>query len=304
MSPRFEHDAGDAETTLHYFRGRAMQMLHDDRDWGWSGLVTPLCHQGVEWGSETLLHELREGRPCGPALVSVYVYAGHRGRGHLRRHAGARPAGQRYLTTPGCGIFEVLVHLDPATVMAAPISGWPEYRAIEDHYGAGVARRSGVPLMNHVDEGLRVLHRWLGASPAALRAYCLHPLVQGDADLRASYDAGLLDGLDPTAVALALEYRHIANGFLSPMESHPGYEDPASIVRSPLAAVDRMLVADKLQNCKDFRRHHRDSHPRASWLERYFTRWLEALGVGLDEVDRLDAEVTVPEGRLGPPRDC
>ena len=297
MSPRFDHHAGDAATALDYFTDRAVQMLHDDADWAWSGVVTPLIHAGVEWGAETLLHDRR-----GDAFVSVYVYAGQRGRGHLRRHAMARASGQRYLTTPGCGIFEALAHLDPRTVLAAPLSGQAEYVAIENHYGATRARRSGRRYMNHIDEGLRVLHRWLGASDRAMRAWCLHPLVQGDADLRSTHAAGLLGGFEPAVVTLALEYRNIANAFLSPMERHPGYEDPARIALSPLAEVSAMLVADKLQNCKDFRGDHRD-HPRAAWLERYFQRWLAALGVDPAEVDRLARETAIPAGRIGAPRE-
>ena len=194
MSPRFDLDARDAAAAQAYFAGRATQMLHDDEDWRWSGVVTPLLRLGVEWGAETLLHDRG-----GAAFVSVYVYAGHRGQGHLRRHARLRPPDQRYVTTPGCGIFDALAHLDPRTVLAAPLSGRGEYEAIERHYGATRARRSGVPYMNHIDEGLRVLHRWLGASDRAKRAWCLHPLVQGDADLRRSHAAGLLDGFEPAS---------------------------------------------------------------------------------------------------------
>lgn len=299
MSPRFDDDARDAATTLAYFRGRALQMLHDERDFTWSGIVTPLVHAGVEWGTQTLLHD-----QAGDEFVSVYVYADARGRGHLRRHASLRPSGQRYLTTPGCNIFAALAHLDPSTVMASPISGWPEYVAIERHYGDTRAARSGVPFMHHIDEGLRVMKRWLGASDRAMRAYCLHPLVQGDADLRASWASGLLDSFEPAVVALALEYRNIANAFLSPMESHPGYLDARKIARSPLVEVDFMLIADKVQNCKDFRRFHASTHPRAAWIERYFERWLAALGVDEGAVERLTGETAIPEGAIGPAREC
>ena len=297
MSPRFDLDARDAAAALAYFAGRAAQMLHDDGDWRWSGVVTPLTRLGVEWGAETLLHDRG-----GAAFVSVYVYAGHRGQGHLRRHARLRPPDQRYVTTPGCGIFDALAHLDPRTVLAAPLSGRGEYEAIERHYGATRARRSGVPYMNHIDEGLRVLHRWLGASDRAMRAWCLHPLVQSDEDLRRSHAAGLLDGFEPAVVTLALEYRNIANAFLSPMQQHPGYDDSSRIARSPLDEVNAMLVADKLQNCKDFRAHHRE-HPRSAWLARYFERWLTALGVDPAGVNRLAQETAIPPGVIGAPRE-
>lgn len=300
--PRFELDARDVQTTLTYFRNRAVQLLHDDDDWSWSGQVTPLVHDAgegaMEWGSETVFHD-RQGHP----FVSVYVYAGARGRGHLRRHADARPPEQRYLTTPGCGIFDALAHIDPRTLMAAPICAWPEYLAIEREYGGQQARRSGVYLMHHIDEGLRVLHRWLHGSDRAKRAWCLHPLVQSDADLRRSYDAGLLDAFEPGVVALALEYRSFANAFLSPMQSHPGYGDPSRIAMSPLAEVGAMLKADKLQNCKDFRLYHRDTHPRTLHLQRYFESWLAALGLEPGDVDRLARETLIPAGSIAPARE-
>lgn len=298
LARRFDHHLSDPAGTLGYFRQRAFQFLHDDADWTWSGVVTPLTRAGAVWGSETLLHDHK-----GDAFVSVYVLAGQRGRGHLRRHADARPPGLRYLTSPGCEIYDVLAHLDPTSVLAAPISGWPEYVAIERHYGDARAARSGVPYMQHIDEGLRVLHRWLGASERAMRAYCLHPLVQGDADLRSTYDAGLLDAFAPAVITLALEYRNIANAFLSPNERHPGYEDFTAIARSPLAEVDAMLVADKLQNYKDFRQHHRATHARADRLERYFDAWLAALGVDPAGVDRLAAETELPAATLGEARE-
>lgn len=295
---RFDQHLRDVGGTLDYFRQRAVQMLHDESDWTWSGVVTPLVHDGVEWGSETVMRDHHGGE-----FVSIYVYADHRGRGHLRRHAGARPPGQRYVTTPGCHIYEVLARLDPATLLAAKISGGPAYLAVERRYGDTWAARSGLNWMNHIDEGLRVLHRWLGASERAQQAWCLHPLVQGDEDLRRSHDEGVLDEFEPRVVTLALEYRNIANAFLSPMDEHPGYVDAGRIVRSPLAEVDAMLVADKIQNCKDFRRYHRGSHPRSARLERYFDRWLAALGVDAGQVERLARETEIPAGTIGPPRE-
>lgn len=295
---RFDHHLRDVASTLAYFRRRAVQMLHDDRDWTWSGVVTPLATDGEVWGSETVMFD---GDGC--SFVSLYVLAEQRGRGHLRRHAAARPAGQRYVTTPGCLIYDVLVRLAPDSLLAAPISGSPAYRAIERRDGDVEAERSGVFYMNHIDEGLRVLHRWLGASWRAQQAWCLHPLIQGDDDLRRAHEDGVLDEFDARTVALALEYRNIANGFLSRMEAHPGFADARQIHRSPLAEVNQMLVADKLQNCKDFRLYHAGSHPRAERLERYFQQWLAALGVDAAEVDRLGRETAIPEGEIGPARE-
>ena len=123
------------------------------------------------------------------------------------------------------------------------------------------------------------------------------------ADLEAAVRGGALAGFATEVVVLVMEYRSIANRFLSPMEEHPGYADPGRISRSPLAEVDEMLVADKVQNFKDFRAHHQASHPRAARLERYFQRWLAALGVDPSEVDVLARRATLPAGVIGPPRE-
>lgn len=297
-APRFEMHARDAATALHYFRRRALQMLHDEHDFTWTGQLTPLTYRGAEWGAETILHDA-----MGRQFVSIYVYAQARGQGHLRRHAAARPAGQRYVTTPGCGIFNALAHVGGDPLLAASFTANAEYLAIERHYGDQCAKRSGLYLMQHIDEGLYVLHRRVHARDAAMRAYCLHPLVQSDEDLARTFARHGLEGFSTEVVILALEYRNIANQFLSPMEAHPGYTDPANITLSPLWGVNQMLVADKVQNCKDFRLHHAATHPRSSWLERYFQAWLRALEVPAEEVDWLAKRATIPEGTIGPSRE-
>jgi hypothetical protein len=147
-----------------------------------------------------------------------------------------------------------------------------EYVAIAEYYGDRRARRSGVLLMHHIDEGLAILVA-RGASERARRAFCLHPLVQDDTALAASFATHLTD--DPWVMALAIEYRHVANAALSTRV----LESAADIALSPIADVNEMLVADKLQNYKDFMLHHRATHPRGAELERYFTLWLERLEV-------------------------
>jgi hypothetical protein len=106
----------------------------------------------------------------------------------------------------------------------------------------------------------------------------LHPLVQADADLAASFPR--LDELsdDHAIIALALEYRNIANATLSVRAIASATEIPLS----PLVDVNAMLVADKVQNRTEFLRYHRATHPRAAELDRYFRLWLERLGI--DEI--------------------
>lgn len=168
-----------------------------------------------------------------------------------------------------------------------------EYRAIEKHYGDQTAERSGVPLIRHIDHGLAILAA-IGASARARRAFCLHPLVQANEDLAASYPRlGTLTD-DPRVLALALEYRHVANATLStrPITS------AADIPLSPLGEVNDMLIADKVQNRADFEAHHEGTHPRSTELARYFRLWLERLGV--DEARYAELAVSGREGAAGP----
>jgi hypothetical protein len=154
------------------------------------------------------------------------------------------------------------------------IAATREYAEVAARYAGRAAARSGVPYMRHIDEGLRVLE-WLGASERAGRAFCLHPLLQADADLVASWPRlSELTG-DPRVLALALEYRRVANAYLSPRETG----DPVEIDLGPLPEVHDMLRADKVQNYKDFLLHHAATHPRRDALDRYFTRWLARLAV-------------------------
>lgn len=151
---------------------------------------------------------------------------------------------------------------------------WLEYRRIAEHYGTRTAKRSGVPLMRHIDQGLVILGA-IDGTERAKRAFCLHPLLQSDADLARNYPRiGELTS-DPQVIVLALEYRHIANAALSSRAIARADE----IALSPLVEVQHMLIADKVQNRGDFLRHHAATHPRSRELARYFELWLERLGV-------------------------
>lgn len=145
------------------------------------------------------------------------------------------------------------------------------YQLIRESYGTRTTERSKVPLINHIDEGLIILNE-LNAGSGALDAYCLHPLIQHDRDLEAHYRT-VVENIDSFTVMLAMEYRSIANEHLS-------LSDPTKEIRlSPLHQVTQMLIADKVQNRKDFELYHKGTHPRSKELDLYFARWLNRLNV-------------------------
>jgi hypothetical protein len=282
---RFDHNASDRAGATRYLRERAHQTLidgfHPERD-----EIEVLATAGVEWGVRARARD-RSGAP----YQSVYIYASARGRG-FSAHAFA--GGPPVVTTPGCQLEAFLRAKQIPHVVAARITETVEYLTIEREYGTRTAKRSGVPLVRHIDEGLAVLQR-IGATDAAMRAFCLHPLLQEDPAYAANL-ARVTALTEPHVLALALEYRRVANATLSarPIASQD------DIPLSGMPEVDQMLVADKVQNRKDFLVHHRGRHPRSDALDRYFRLWLSRLGVTEPQFAELfeDLQVTAAPTRL------
>lgn len=159
-----------------------------------------------------------------------------------------------------------------------------EYILIRDFYGNQCAKRSGVPLINHVNEGLVVLNHY-NASKITQKAWCLHPLVQMDDVVNNILT--MCSMCDPRAVGLTMEYRSKANAYLCRPET-----DDYTLVdlpTLPLHEVKLMLIADKVQNYKDFLQYHHGTHPRSFHLVRYFNMWLDYLGVTAEQRDHLFA---------------
>lgn len=160
-----------------------------------------------------------------------------------------------------------------------------EYRLIKQHYGKQTANLSGVPLIEQIHDGLIILDfLFVGEYSYAREAYCLHPLFQSDEQLgktvrrhaktismtRDRY--GRLDGL---SLVLVMEYRNIANQYLS----HRSIDSLDDMALSPLFQVNHMLVADKVRSRKDFELYHEHTHPRSAELKQYFKNWLTRLRI-------------------------
>lgn len=157
-----------------------------------------------------------------------------------------------------------------------------EYEAAKRYCEHRIAARSGIPYIHHIDEGLQVLQS-INATEEAKRAFCLHLLFQKDSDLQSHKDE--VSKFDPYVIMLAMEYRSVANECLSTRDIRTSDD----IRLSPLDEVNQMLIADKVQNYKDFLIHHQSTHPRADALTQYFTLWLMALGVSEARYNILSA---------------
>ena len=173
--------------------------------------------------------------------------------------------------------------------IAQDVLGSPEYRLISAFYDGQSAKRTGLPYIKHINEGLAVLDR-IDASLSTRKAYCLHPIFQGTHSFKAleakkdatpivaGVDISLGD-LDPLAVIYATEYRHTANNHL--VKHHTGPDQ--KIALSPLNGVNDMLIADKIQNYADFMVYHFGTHANSDNLHAYFLNWHRHLGVVFDD---------------------
>lgn len=200
---------------------------------------------------------------------SIYILEQYRKKGIYKQNIN-----ETILTSTECGIEEYLISksIDYVCVSLTPFR---EYDIISNFYGNQKANRSGVDLMNHIDEGLFILEK-IGASELAKKAYCLHPILQSDEALLENYD--LLKDVDVKVIICLMEYRSVANEYLSKRKINSIDE----IRLSPLKDVNDMLIADKIQNKKDFELYHKDTHPRSSELSEYFDNWLIRLNISDD----------------------
>ena len=144
------------------------------------------------------------------------------------------------------------------------------YNIISSFYGNQVAKRSQVPLINHIDEGLYILNK-INSTDLVKDAYCLHPILQSDEMFNSNikYDFG---GIDTSVIILTMEYRRVANSYLSKnkLEDFVGFS---------CQEVKEMLIADKVQNYKDFINYHYHTHERSNELFQYFHNWFVLLDI-------------------------
>jgi hypothetical protein len=84
-----------------------------------------------------------------------------------------------------------------------------------------------------------------------------------------------------------MEYRFIANSYLSYRDIN-GLDE---IHLSPLKEVNDMLIADKIQNRKDFLLYHMN-HERYFFLFMYFQYWLNRLEITENVYNEMVLEIS------------
>lgn len=158
----------------------------------------------------------------------------------------------------------------------------PEYMLISAYYGNKCTERSHIPLMNHIREGIKLLIAW-DRPENEQRAFAIHPIIQNTGSLmvRTSLPSDSRP-IHHDVFDLAKEYATKANSYLCRKETDGlTMEDDETELMELLGVMSPgcawMLLADKVQNQKDFRTYHWFSHPRATQLERYFNLWIRTL---------------------------
>lgn len=158
----------------------------------------------------------------------------------------------------------------------------------------------GIPYINHIDEGVGHLEN-LHVSDVIVNAFILHPFVQC-VNLQGTYKECLLTEkelekhinifeIKPEIAYELLLYRKFANSYLCRPETDnysiiEAYEDVKELAN--YQGTIRMLIADKLQNFKDFLLYRKDNHPRSMYLNTYFTYWLAILADIVDSSSVVD----------------
>ena len=179
------------------------------------------------------------------------------------------------LTLEECGIVGYLEKIKCNHIV---LKHSDAYKLVQQYYGDKRTKRYGVPLIYHIDEGGYILN-YIGASDIVKDAYYLHPLLQSDEDFNKNLNMNF-GSISTESIILAMEYRRVANSYLSTMSK-------SSFVGFPNEQIKDMLLADKIQNYKDFMKYHKDTHKRSVELEQYFLNWFELLDVSLHAVNRF-----------------
>lgn len=251
------HNTNNIEEAIQYFRVRAIQVLiHNYKLVSLKQLLPRTLTAIFEKGN--IRYEAH------------YILEKYRGQGLYQKLI---TQDSIVLTSKECQIENYLIKYQIRHILV-DLSDFNsrEYQLISQYYTIKKTQRSQQYLMNHIDEGLLILNL-IQASNFTKRAYCLHPLFQADMDLMKH--AYLMSELEAKILALTMEYRSVANEYLSFRKINT-LDD---IRLSPLEEVNQMLVADKIQNFKDFNLYHLHTHPRSKELQHYFENWLEKLQV-------------------------
>lgn len=288
MKNRFEllEDADTTEEAILYLKLRGKQLLRFG--------IYFLDYNVLPGGNVVAYFQDRYSRD----YVALFILKSNRSQGQYGRHLekDIYPDFDSYnkpkiITMPSCNIAFYLRKnkiphriVDPRFLsegLGSPV--FKSYITISKYWCGKHAKRSGVPYMNHVDEGLAIINMIYGFEQHtyAAQIFALHGVLQeyykeGICDEYNPYELRpnrLLSHIDAEVVIGAMEYRAVANSYLA------HHDNDTPIVLSEDPNVNIALVADKIQNRKDFELYHKGKHKNSDRLDEYFKQWLKALNI-------------------------
>lgn len=269
---RLNKNANCLEEVTTYYQDRAKQLIFDD--FIWTKQIEEIKIDNIPVAAKTTF--VKNYQPYN----SYYIYKNHRNKGIYKTIV---PTTEQIITVPDCNLEKFLKENNYDYIIAntCETKFENEYNLISQMYGSTQAKRSKIPYMYHIDEGCYVLKQ-IKASDDTIKAYILHPIFQLDESLEI-LGRNIAAKIEPAITMFVMEYRNIANAYLSPRKITSIEE----IMLSPLKEVNDMLIADKIQNYKDFLEHHLLSHPRKKELNQYFNNWLDKLNLDINFVSKM-----------------
>lgn len=266
---RFNLECDNFEEVVEYYKMYAIKMFLEDFELvkiiGLDKYVVAYFKKGKEY------------------FNSIYIYKQYRNQNVYRE--ALKSMTNKIITSSKCNLKSYLNHIKYPHIIFNGMDNDMSYWHISNVYKNDKAKRSGVFFMNHIDEGLAILH-WIKASLSAKKAYCLHPIFQSD--LFKQYSEKPIIGINYNEVIRAVEYRNVANNYLSTRKINSVDEIQLSL----LDDVNDMLIADKIQNYKDFCLYHKETHPRSKELEEYFMNWFERLNITSEMYEKFYNRLT------------
>ena len=179
--PRFQQDLDchQLNEIKQYFRNHSVSALSSEVSWG--GLV-----EDMGWGAKTeFRHTAYEHN-----LTSIYVYKSKRGQGHMSRFLDSNKD-THFCTAPSCDLERFLASRGVKYVVLQP-SPFHEYEMVRNYYGDSVTDRTGIHMINHIDEGLLT---WPSALTLSIR--CCKGTLRGISDPDAASGSVSIEARQP-----------------------------------------------------------------------------------------------------------
>lgn len=236
-----------------------------------------------EWGTLSVFKDEKDGE----SYSSIYLLNHLRGNNMYYKiwESLENNIPKTIISLRECNIYKYLDYKRiPNYVVDIPIIKTNSYKKIDNFYYNKFSDNSNLPYINHILEGLIVLKAIEEKSCPnknfeMYEAFCLHPLFQEDNNLLESFNENY--SIYNSILIMAMEYRNIANSYLS----KDTINDIKDIKLSPISYVNKMLVADKIQNYKDLIFFNR-KHERFDELVNYFENWLNILNINRELFNR------------------